>query len=260
MAPDRVADNWTDKLDVLKPEIMYDWVGNNRLPEDARDPLPARSMKSDKAAPRYVKHLHQAQRWSSLLNSGVELCSPHQVPSWDKNHQHPTSATAVRSAYPRWHTNISQRNATDSMRTKPTAVRSPALRYTHPNNKRPRTNPYKTWTLHLMICVINVMALLYYSGDGGAEPCSPPASTTLATCNTTMTHHVLVNGGAERCSPPKTPTTTTVRKPCSPLVSLLRPLRKCNTRLREGATPTTWPPPPVECDTAVLAFFATCAN
>ena len=76
VAPDRVADNWTGKLDVPKPEITYGWLGYNRPPEDARDPLRAGSMKSDKAAPRYVKHLHQAQRWSTLLNSGVELCSP----------------------------------------------------------------------------------------------------------------------------------------------------------------------------------------
>ena len=170
-------------------------------------------MKSDKAAPRYVTQLHQAQRWSTLLNSGVELCSPHKVPSWDKTHQHPTTATPVRSAAPRQHTNISRQTMTDSTRTNPTAVRSPAPRYTHPNTKRTRTNPYKTWTLHLMVSVINIMALLYNISDGGAEPCSPPANTTLATCNTTMTHHELVNGGAERCSPPKTPSITTVRSP-----------------------------------------------
>ena len=99
------------------------------------------------------------------------------------------------------------------MRTDPTAVQSPAPRYTHQNNKRTRTNPYKIWTLHLMFCVINIMALLYYVGDGGAEPCSPPANTTLATCNATTTHHGLVNGGESRCSLPKTPTITTVWSP-----------------------------------------------
>ena len=92
-------------------------------------------------------------------------------------------------------------------------MRRSAPRYTHPNNQRPRTNPYKTWTLHLMFCVINIMALLYYVGGGGVEPRSPPANTTLATCNATMTHHERFNGGAERCSPPKTPTITTVRSP-----------------------------------------------
>ena len=34
-APDRVADNWTDKLDVPKPEIAYNWLGYNRLPQPA---------------------------------------------------------------------------------------------------------------------------------------------------------------------------------------------------------------------------------
>ena len=89
-APDREADNRTGKVEALKPASP--WLGYNRL-----------SMKSDEAAPRYVKHLHQAQRWSTPLNSGLELCSPQQVPSWGKNHQHPTTTTAVRSTAPRQH-------------------------------------------------------------------------------------------------------------------------------------------------------------
>ena len=75
-APDRVADNWTDKLDVPKPEIKYDWVGYNRLPGDTRDPLRAWSMKSDKAAPPYVTQLHQAKRWSTLLKQRSRALLP----------------------------------------------------------------------------------------------------------------------------------------------------------------------------------------
>ena len=113
-APDRVADNWTGKLDVPKPEITFDRLGYNRLPEYAREPLRAWSMKSNKAAPRYVTQLHQAQRWSTLLNSGVQICSPHKAPSWDKTHQHPTTATALRSTASCQHTNISRHTVTDS--------------------------------------------------------------------------------------------------------------------------------------------------
>ena len=201
-ASGRVADNLADKLDVPKPEVTYDWLGYNRLPEDARDPLRAWSKKSDKPAPRYVTQLHPAQKWSTLPNSAVELYSPHKVPSWDKTHQHPTTATAVRGTAPRQHTNISRQTATDPTTTNPTAVRSPAPRYTHPNTKRTRTTPYKTWTLHLIMFVINIMALLYYIGDGGAEPCSPPANNTnLTTCITNGTNNGLRYGGKGRNSP-----------------------------------------------------------
>ena len=60
-----------------------------------------RNIKYAKLAPRYATQLHHAQKWATLLNSGAEPCSPPKVILWNKTRQHPTPATAVRSATPR---------------------------------------------------------------------------------------------------------------------------------------------------------------
>ena len=73
------------------------------------------------------------------------------------------------------------------------------------------------------LCYIGLMThiirLLLHNGEGGVEPCSPPANTTnLTTYQNTTTHYGMANGGAERRSPPTMPTITTVRsrapRPC----------------------------------------------
>ena len=68
------------------------------------------------------------------------------------------------------------------------------------------------------MCYIGLMThiilLLLHNGDGGVEPCSPPANTTNQTTYQNITNHYgMVNGGAERRSPPTMPTITMVRSP-----------------------------------------------
>ena len=60
----------------------------------------------------------------------------------------------------------------------------------------------------------HIILLLLHNGDGGVEPCSPPANTTRQTTYQNITtHYGMANGGAEQRPPPTTPTITMVRSP-----------------------------------------------
>ena len=141
----------TRRSDVLRPEFTYDWMGYNRLPENA----PPRA----KFVPR-------------------------------RN----TPQTAVRSTAPRQDHDNQQPNTTDMTENNLTAVRSPAPRPIHTTVKPKGSTPWRPRPL-CIIGLINIILFLLHIGDGGVEPCSPPANNTkLTTCNTNMTHHGLANG------------------------------------------------------------------
>ena len=123
-----------------------------------------------------------------------------------------TPQTAVRSTAPRHDNDNQQPDTTDMTENNVTAVRSLAPRPSHAT-VRANGTPWRPQPLCTLGLMIHIILLLLHNGDGGVEPCSPPANTTnLTTCQNTVTHHGTANGGAERCSPPTTPIPT-VRSP-----------------------------------------------
>ena len=122
--------------------------------------------------------------------------------------------TAVRSAPPRPDNDNQQPDTTDMTENNMTAVRSLAPRPWHTTVRLNGTTPWRQQPLCTIGSMTHIILLLLHNGDGGVEPCSPPAnSTNLTSCQNTVTHDGMANGRAERCSPPTTSTITTVRSP-----------------------------------------------
>ena len=122
--------------------------------------------------------------------------------------------TAVRSSAPRPDTDIQQPDTTDRTENNITAVRSLAHRPWHTSVRHNRMTSWRPRPLCYIGLMTHIILLLLHNGDGGVEPCSPPANTTnQTTYQNITTHYGMANGGAERRSPPTTPTITTVRSP-----------------------------------------------
>ena len=122
--------------------------------------------------------------------------------------------TAVWSSAPRPDTDIQPPDTTDRMDNNITAVRSLAPRPWHTSVRRNRTTLWRPQPLCYIGLITHIILLLLHNGDGGVEPCSPPANTTnQTTYQNITTHYRMANGGAEQRSPPTTPTITTVRSP-----------------------------------------------
>ena len=272
VAPDRVADNWTAKLDVPKPEITYDWLGYNRLPEinlpeintvenadDNNDPaintlddsagevsdiktqentddhnvqtmevIPDNCGRTSTSAVEFpaddqISGRVPANVWNSRANhcGYDETCTyapdnkfSATTPPQARYASHPNIQPAVRSSAPRPDTDNQPPDTTDRTENNTTAVRSLAPRPWHATVRLNKTTSWRPRPLCYIGLMTHIILLLLHSGDGGVEPCSPPANTTnQTTYQNITTHYGMANGGAERRSPPTMPTMTTVRSP-----------------------------------------------
>ena len=127
---------------------------------------------------------------------------------------HPNIQPAVRSPAPRPDTDNQPPDTTDRTENNTTAVRSLAPRPWHATVRLNKTTSWRPRPLCYIGLMTHIILLLLHNGDGGVEPCSPPANTTdQTTYQNIMTHYGMANSGAERRSPPTMPTMTTVRSP-----------------------------------------------
>ena len=161
-------------------------VGPSAMDNGTADARRSDGLRLPDAAPpraRYACHPNIPQ--TAVRSSASRPDTDNQPP--DTTHRTENNITAVWRAAPRpWHTTV-RRNGTTSWRPRP-------------------------------LCYIGLMThiilLPLHNGDGGVEPCSPPANTTnLTPYQNTTTHYGMANGGAERRSPPTMPNMTTVRSP-----------------------------------------------
>ena len=227
------SDDATDARRPDGPRPEHGWMGYNRLPEDA----PPRAKL---ALRRYTNQFYTegTQRptettsanttrtnvdASNATNKAADVSR--DVGTHDPYHfqpqvmspryaSHPNIQPAVRSPAPRPDTDNQPPDTTDRTENSTTAVRSLAPRPWHATVRLNKTTSWRPRPLCYIGLMTHIILLLLHNGDGGVEPCSPPANTTdQTTYQNIMTHYGMANGGAERRSPPTMPTMTTVRSP-----------------------------------------------
>ena len=139
---------------------------------------------------------------------------PDAAPPRARYASHPNIQPAVRSSAPRPDTDNQPPDTTDKTENNTTAVRSLAPRPWHATVRLNKTTSWRPRPLCYIGLMTHIILLLLHNGDGGVEPCSPPADTTnQTTYQNITTHSGMANGGAERRSLPTMPTITTVRSP-----------------------------------------------
>ena len=142
------------------------------------------------------------------------LRMPDAAPPRARYASHPNIQPAVRRSAPRPDTDNQPPDTTDRTENNTTAVRSLAPRPWHATVQLNKTTSWRPRPLCYIGLMTHIILLLLHNGDGGVEPCSPPANTTnQTTYQNITTHYGMANGGAERRSPPTMPTITTVRSP-----------------------------------------------
>ena len=227
------SDDATDDRRPDGPRPEHGWMGYNRLPEDA----PPRA----KLAPRrytnqfYTEGTQRPTETTSANTTRTNVDASNatnkaadvsrDVGTHDPYHfepqvmspryaSHPNIQPAVRSPAPRPDTDNQPPDTTVRTENNTTAVRSLAPRPWHATVRLNKTTSWRPRPLCYIGLMTHIILLLLHNGDGGVEPCSPPANTTdQTTYQNIMTHYGMANGGAERRSPPTMPTMTTVRSP-----------------------------------------------
>ena len=229
------SDDATDARRPNGPRPEHGWMGYNRLPEDA----PPRA----KLAPRrytnqfYTEGTQRPTETTSANTTRTNVDASNatnkaadvsrDVGTHDPYHfqpqvmspryaSHPNIQPAVRSPAPRPDTDNQPPDTTDRTENNTTAVRSLAPRPWHSTVRLNKTTSWRPRPLCYIGLMTHIILLVLHNGDGGVEPCSPPANTTdQTTYQNIMTHYGMANGGAEPRSPPTIPTMTTVRSPAT---------------------------------------------
>ena len=102
---------------------------------------------------------------------------------------HPNIQPAVRSSAPRPDTDNQPPDTTDRTENNTTAVRSLAPRPWHATVRLNKTTSWRPRPLCYIGLMTHIILLLLHNGDGGVEPCSPPANTTNQTTYQNITTH-----------------------------------------------------------------------